>query len=80
MKNILWSPRLHWRTRNLIKKQPILNSSKKIHIYWQKAVLESELEYISWLKKVPNHPYHMSSSNYYYELELKYALMQLQRL
>ena len=49
-KNIHWPHYLHWRTRKLIKKFPVLKSDKLIDVYFQTVILESELTYIDWLE------------------------------
>jgi hypothetical protein len=81
MKNILWPTNLHWRTRRLIKNFKVLKSSNREDIYWQKTILESEIDHIKWLEQLTNHPYYrMSSANITYKLELQYALSQLEKL
>ena len=75
-KNIHWPSYLHWRTRKLIKKFPVLKSDKLIDVYFQKVILESELEYIDWLEDSGEF-LQMLAQYTRYRAELRYAVSQL---
>ena len=77
MKNIHWPPQLHWKIARLIKVQPILKSSKKEDIYWQKAVIESEIEHTQWLLDNTEEKYNNRYSSCLCKFQLEYALAQL---
>jgi hypothetical protein len=75
-RNIYWPRYLHWRTRKLIKKFPVLKSDKLIDVYFQTVILESELSYIDWLEDSGEYLHKLVAVTKY-RAELRYALNQL---
>jgi hypothetical protein len=76
--NIDWPADLHWLTIQLLLKFPVLKSSDRTEIYWQKTILESELDYIQWLRVMRGHLFTYTPRELHlYEIELLSALLQI---
>jgi hypothetical protein len=80
MKNTIWAKPMHWKTKRLIRQQPILKSTRKRCVYWQKVIIESELEHIKWLEENTDQHQNHLFLDYVYKLQLQYALAQLNLL
>ena len=71
---------MHWKIKKLIRQQPILKSNRKICVYWQKAIIETELDHMKWLEENTGQHHQYFFLDHVYKLQLQYALAQLNLL